>query len=133
MVPFVVKMRLIFPQSVPEHGFPDYDHPFKAFFLNRSHPSFGVGVQVGALVGKHESSDAFILENTPEGRAKLTAPVMKDDLAFFQPTPFRHGEVPGDLHHPRGVWVGGDSGYMDLLSGNADEEMDVIGDEAEGS
>jgi hypothetical protein len=85
VVPFVVIVGQVFLEGVPEHGFPDYNHPFKAFFLNRPHPSFGVGVQVWALVGEHEGSDAFIPKDATKSGAKLAAPVMKDYLALLQP------------------------------------------------
>src|SRR6516162_2820882 len=92
----------------------------------RSHPSFGVGIEV--WTPRRELNRFYITsrERCPKHRAELGVAIVQCVSPLLQESPGLAGSVARHLLHPCLVRMPGDSGQADTATLQVNEEQDVI-------
>jgi hypothetical protein len=56
------------------------NQPVQAFFFDRPHEPFGVGVRIGRALGREDNTDGRLVESTPHVTAPLPIPIANEDV-----------------------------------------------------
>src|SRR5262249_22325237 len=114
MISLGMIMRYVFCEGTAERALPKQDEPREAFLLDRAHPPFRGGVEMGRPRRQRHPRAPRRVNNVLKGRAVFSVPVMDQVLPGRQDTPPLHGDVAGDLHHPLGIGMWRHTRDMDL-------------------
>jgi hypothetical protein len=126
MIPLVMNMLHILRQRMAERRFPKEDQPRETFLLDRSHPAFRVGVQIGRPRRQWHTCHPGCVDDLVKGRAVFPVPVMDQVLPGRQEASFLHRDMAGALHHPLGIGMGCHARDMDSPAAQMHETQDVM-------
>ena len=129
MIALMMKMRHILRQRMAERRFSKEDQPRETFLLDRAHPAFRVGVQVGRSGWQDDTLDTSLIDDLLKRSTEFGVAVMDEVLAGRQEAPLLHREVARHLHHPGLIGMRRDASHIHLPAPKVDEEEDVVGHE----
>jgi len=103
MIAFVMIMRHILSHRATEVALPDRNQPVEAFFFDRSHESFRLGVRIGGALGDEDHVYARVPQSTPHVRAPLPITIADHDAQHGHRLTLGHRQRPDHLRHEQGV------------------------------
>jgi hypothetical protein len=125
----MVSLRVIMLQElvncVAKHVLAEEDQSRKAFVLDTLHESFNVRIQIGRPWRKFYSLDAFTFEYLAEHLGELRVAIDQDVSFAEKEAIFHVGQVPGDLLHPRSIWVGCATGEVNAPGSQLHDEEEI--------
>src|ERR1700693_6513682 len=127
MIPLGMVMRHILTQRSPQGALTKDNDLRQTLLLDRSHPAFGIGVQVRTSRRQRERLDPARLDDRSEGDGVLRVAVMQEITTVSKGAASLHGRVPSHLLHPLLIWVDGDPGDVYLAALKMDEKQHVVG------
>ena len=79
MIPFGVVVLDVLRHGATEVPLPDRNQSVEAFFFDRPHKAFRVGVRIGGALGNEHHVDPRVLESTSDITAPLPIPIADQD------------------------------------------------------
>lgn len=87
VIPFAVVVLDVLRHGPPEVPLPDWNQAVKAFFFDRPHEAFSVGVRIGRALRDEDQADTRVLQSTPHITAPLPIPIADQDVRRVHRTP----------------------------------------------
>ena len=84
MISFSVVVLDVLRYRPPEMSFPDWNQPIQAFFFDRPHEAFRVGVGIGRALGDEDHADSRVPESPPHITAPLPIPIADQNVQRVQ-------------------------------------------------
>src|SRR5208337_5095290 len=131
MIAFMLMVGEIFLERMAQGALAEENQLIEAFFLDRTHPAFGKGVEVGGLWRQLESLNAGGVEDRIEVVGEYGIAVVEQEAGVGH-GPVVGGDVAGDLFQPGLVGEWSDAGEDDSAGLEMEEEQDVEGGQAGG-
>src|SRR5271166_5408278 len=131
MIAFMLMVGEIFLERMAQGALAEENQLVEAFFLDRTHPAFGKGIEVGGLWRQLESLNACGMEDGIEVVGEFGIAVVEQEAGIGH-GPVGGGDIAGDLFQPGLVGEWSDASEDDAAGLEVEEEQDVAGGQAGG-
>src|ERR1022692_3222145 len=131
MIAFMLMVGEIFIEHMAQGALAEKNQLIEAFLLDRTHPAFGEGIEVGGLWRQLECFNACGMEDRIEVLGEFGIAVVEQEVGISH-GPVGGGDIAGDLFQPSLVGEWGNAGEDDVAGLEVEEEQDVVGGQAGG-
>src|SRR5208282_5435659 len=131
MIAFLLMVGEIFVERMAQGALAEENQLIEAFFLDRTHPAFGKGIEVGGLWRQLEGLNACGMEDGIEVLGEFGIAVVQEEAGIGH-GPVVGGDIAGDLFQPGFIGKTGDASEDDATSLEVEEEQDVESGQAGG-
>src|SRR5271157_2492089 len=129
MIAFMLMVGEIFIERMAQGALAEENQLVEAFFLDRTHPAFGKGIEVGGLWRQLESLNAGGVEDRIEVLGEFGIAVVEQEAGIGHGR-VGGGDIAGDLFQPDIVGEWSDASEDDAAGLEVEEEQDVLGGQA---
>ena len=99
MIAFMLVVGEIFIEDMAQGGLAEKNQLIEAFLLDRTHPAFGEGIEVGGLWRQLERFNACGMEDGVEILGEFGIAVVEQEAGISH-GPVGGGDIAGDLFQP---------------------------------
>src|SRR5271167_347366 len=131
MIAFMLMVGEIFLERMAQGALAEENQLIEAFLLDRTHPAFRKGVEVGGLWRQLESLNAGGVEDRIEVLGEFGIAVVEQEAGIGH-GPVVGGDIAGDLFQPGFIGKRSDASEDDAAGLEMEEEEDVEGGQAGG-
>src|SRR5208337_1044908 len=129
MIAFMLMVGEIFIERMAQGALAEENRLIETLFLDRTHPAFRKGVEVGGLWRQLESFNACRVEDGVEILGEFSIAVVEQEASIGHGT-VGGGDVAGDLFQPGFIGKRGDASEDDAAGLEMEKEQDVAGGQA---